>query len=70
VTDTVHRGWTGLGPLADRHLATAHRLFTLDGPVTEPLDLRLASRTGEQHLEGTLRYVVGAPSGRRARAAA
>jgi hypothetical protein len=56
IADTVRRGWTGLGPLADDHLAIAHRLVTLDGPVAEPIDLRLSRYGGDRMLHATLRY--------------
>ena len=56
IADTVRRGWTGLGPLADDHLAVAHRLLTLDGPVAEPIDLRLSRYGGDRMLHASLRY--------------
>ena len=56
IADTVRRGWSGLGPLADDHLAVAHRLLTLDGPVAEPIDLRLSRYAGDRPLHATLRY--------------
>ena len=56
IADRVRRGWTGLGPLADDHLAVAHRLLTLDGPVVEPIDLRLSRYNGERMLHASLRY--------------
>jgi len=56
LADTVRRGWAGLGPLADDHLAIAHRLFTLDGPVSEPIDLRLSRHGGDRMLHATLRH--------------
>ena len=56
IADTVRRGWSGLGPLAEDHLAVAHRLLTLDGPVAEPIDLRLARYGGVRLLHATLRY--------------
>jgi hypothetical protein len=52
----VRRGWSGLGPIAEDHLAVAHRLLTLDGPVAEPIDLRLARHGGVRLLHATLRY--------------
>ena len=66
IADTVRRGWSGLGPLADDHLAIAHRLLTLDGPVAEPIDLRLSRHGGDRVLHATLRYgrtpIVGLPT--------
>jgi hypothetical protein len=56
IADTVRRGWSGLGPLADRYVATAHRLLTLDGPVDERLDLRFATPWGDHRMTGTLRH--------------
>jgi hypothetical protein len=56
ISDTVRRGWSGLGPLADDPLALDHRLLTLDGPVTEPIDLRLARTGGDRMLHATLRH--------------
>jgi hypothetical protein len=56
IADTVRRGWSGLGPLAEDHLAVAHRLLTLDGPLAEPIDLRLARYGGVRLLHATLRY--------------
>jgi hypothetical protein len=60
IADTVRRGWSGLGPLADDHLAVAHRLLTLDGPVAEPIDLRLPRHGGDRQLHATLRF--GSPT--------
>lgn len=54
--DTVRRGWNGLGPLADHHLVASHRLLTLDSPMEQPFDLRLALAAGEVVLPATLRY--------------
>ena len=54
--EALRRGWTGLGPLADDHLAVAHRLLTLDGPGAEPIDLRLSRYGGDRTLHATLRY--------------
>lgn len=56
LTDRVRRGWSGLGPLAEDHLAVAHRLLTLDGPTAEPFDLRLPRYRGDRLLHATLRY--------------
>jgi len=56
IADTVRRGWTGLGPLADDHLAVAQRLLTLAGPVVEPIDLRLSRHSGVRTLHASLRY--------------
>ena len=61
ITDTVRRGWSGLGPLGEDHLAVAHRLLTLDGPVAEPIDLRLVRSGGDRMLHATLRYGRPAP---------
>ena len=63
IADTVRRGWSGLGPLADHHVAVAHRLLTLDGPVAEPIDLRLPRHGGDRTVHATLRY--GRPLARR-----
>lgn len=56
IADTVRRGWAGLGPLADDHLAVDHRLLTVDGPVAEPIDLRLSRHSGVRTLHVSLRY--------------
>jgi hypothetical protein len=61
IADTVRRGWSGLGPLAEDHLAVAHRLLTLDGPGAEPIDLRLARYGGDRLLHATLRYGRSTP---------
>lgn len=58
VADTVRRGWSGLGPLADRYLATAQRLLILDGAVDERLDLRFSTPRGGHRLTGTLRHAT------------
>jgi hypothetical protein len=54
--DTVRRGWNGLGLLADHHLVASRRLLTLDGPMEQPLDLRLALTEGDVVLPARLRY--------------
>jgi hypothetical protein len=56
IADTVRRGWNGLGPVADEHLVAAHRLLTVDGPMEQPVDLRLALTAGEVVVPATLRY--------------
>jgi hypothetical protein len=56
ISDTVRRGWSGLGPLAEDPLALDHRLVTLDGPVTEPVDLRLPRHGGDRMVHATLRH--------------
>ena len=61
ISDTVRRGWSGLGPLAEDPLALDHRLVTLDGPVTEPIDLRLARHAGDRMLHATLRHARPTP---------
>jgi hypothetical protein len=58
VTDSLRDGWTAFGLVPDHPLGTAQCLLTLDGPVDQPLDLRLGARSGHYRLRGTLRYSV------------
>jgi len=56
IADTVRRGWNGLGPVADDHLVAAHRLLTVDGPMEQPVDLRLALTAGDVVVPATVRF--------------
>ena len=58
VTDTMRGGWAAFELMPDRPLGTAQCLLTLDGPVDHVLDLWLTARSGDQRLQGTLRYSV------------
>jgi hypothetical protein len=56
IADSVRRGWDGLGLVAEHHLVAAHRLVTVDGPMEQAVDLRLALTAGEVVVPATLRY--------------
>jgi hypothetical protein len=58
IADTVRRGWNGLGLVADHHLVASHRLLTVDSPMEQPVDLRLALTGGDLVVPATLRYSV------------